>query len=211
MAEKAAEEEKTSSDAPAAPSAPKGPMILALLSTLATLGALGTLVYTRMLAKRPAITESLEREKIKKHNVKVQAGDNFGLVKLEPLTINIASDTDPKIAGGHSNSPNPSPSGQPETKAPVGQMRYIIVGITLEIRDKDEEKRFDPIKMVFMDRLITLFASKSFKELSTVQGRYILRSQITEQANELLTEYHGASLGEIPLVTNVYFTQFLVQ
>jgi flagellar basal body-associated protein FliL len=205
-----AEEEKPADEAPAAPSVSKGPVIVALLSTLATVGALATLVYTQMLAKRPAITETLERERIKKHNVKVQAGENFGLIKLEPLTINIAADPDPKAAAGQTH-PTATPSGAPEGKAGVGQMRYIIVGITLEIRDKDEEKKFDPVKMVFMDRIITLFAEKSFKELSTVQGRYILRSQISEQANDLLTEYHGASLGEIPLVTNVYFTQFLVQ
>jgi flagellar basal body-associated protein FliL len=73
-----------------------------------------------------------------------------------------------------------------------------------------------------MDYLLSLLGRKAFADLTTVQGRYLLRSQISEIVNQLVNgemdekdtpgkapQHHVG--GGAPLVTNVYFTQFIVQ
>ncbi len=170
-----------------------GPLILGLLSVLSTLGALGALVYTRLIYHRPLITESLERDKLQKHQTVVEAGANSGTVKIEPITLNILPDV-----------PEPGSKEVPPT-------HFLVIGFSVELRDIGEKAKFDSVKTFFLDRTISMLGSKSFKDLVTVQGRYVLKSQLIEMANELMTDFHGASVGEIPLITNLYFTQFQVQ
>jgi flagellar basal body-associated protein FliL len=56
---------------------------------------------------------------------------------------------------------------------------------------------------------------KQFHELTSVQGRYILKSQVLEIANQLWAKRQSPNGENVPasdpLFTNLYFTQFIVQ
>jgi flagellar basal body-associated protein FliL len=52
------------------------------------------------------------------------------------------------------------------------------------------------------DRLLTLVGRKGYTELTSVQGRYQLRSQLRDSANQMAKD---------ALVTDVFFTDFVVQ
>ena len=89
-------------------------------------------------------------------------------------------------------------------------MHYLAAAFTLEIRDKGEVELVQSLKPFILDKLIQLVGKKNFHELATVQGRYILHSQLIDMANQTITSRtHATSKDQ--LVTNLYFTTFLVQ
>lgn len=184
---------------PAAAPAPKGPsklpMILGLLNTLVVLGVLGVLVYTRLLYKRPAITEETEREVIA---LKVAKPDSdLGtrtMVKFDPFTVNIKAGDPPHQDEGAPPAP--------------GKMHYVNLGFYLEVRDNTWQEQVTQIKPKFMDSLLRILGKMTADQLTTVQGRYILRTKIVDLMNELIN--NGKKDAE-PVATNVFFTAFTVQ
>jgi flagellar FliL protein len=173
----------------AAPPRPKAPLILAIVNLLALLGALGTFVYTKMVYQRPAITERGER-----HRLKAEAGQQEmphvpGFVHFDKFTVNIR--------------PTPAIPQPSETPSQIkGKQHYATLGFSLQIRDQTEGAQIESIRPLVMDELLTLLGKKAYEDLSTVQGRFLLRSQILEIVNRLLKE---------PIVTNVFFNEFIVQ
>jgi flagellar basal body-associated protein FliL len=179
---------------PAGP--PKGPLLLALANTLAILAALGALVYTRLLYKRPAITESSERARLEASRKTAPApAMTPGLIPFDPLTANIEP-VPPQLQGT---------PGTAEGRI-QGKLHYCTLGFSLEVRDIGRSEAIDRIKPVLIDRLLSMLGRKAYYELSTVQGRYLLRQQIVGLVNDLLAERK-----EAPLATDVFFTQFVVQ
>lgn len=209
------------SDAPAAPEAeaapapsgPKLPLILGLVNTVAVLAAMGALLYTRVLYKRPAITETTERARIAKEYAKPSAPAESGFVNFEPAKINIAA---------------------------AGKMHYALIGFQLEIRDITKKGEVEKVRPLIMDRFLGIVGRKEFHELTNVQGRYVLKTQILDAINTTIRENagriqaapdpkkggeggeHGGAKGheaakEAPLdlkedlATNLYFTDFTVQ
>lgn len=156
-------------------------MILALVNTLAILGALGMAVYTKMLFKRPPITEEGERAKLQEKKNKPAVATQRGTIEIPSLTFNIASS---KATAGRS------------------KLHYGSAAITIEIANIDEQADFDAIKPVFMDKMLQLFGKKTFDELTTVQGRYVLRMELLEMINALMKRNY---------VTNIFFTKFIIQ
>ena len=86
-----------SKEAPApAPSAGGGggsklPLLLGLVNVLALLAAAGLLYYTRMVFKRPVITESGERARLAKMHASPLPPSIPMTIAFEPLTVNIES------------------------------------------------------------------------------------------------------------------------
>ena len=165
--------------APAAPGPSKAPLILALVNTLAILGAAGTLYYTKMIFKRPAITEDLERKRLEDAHLKKTVTDAVspGTVAFEPVTVNIE--------------PFPAPTTSTEGDGPAqirGKLHYVSMAFSVEIVDAGQKAAIDEIRPVVMDQLLTVLAHKPFHELMTVQGRYTLRTQILEMVNRLTAE-----------------------
>lgn len=156
--------------------------ILALLNTVAIAAVLGLFVYTKLIFKRPPITESKERAKLAMHDQK-NSHDNAkkATLVLDPITANLDpfTDTDGKQ-----------------------KVHYVSMTLAVEIRDEAETAKFKAAQPVVMDKVLFHLGKKKFEDLNQVQGRYVFRSQIIDAANE----YLGA-----PVVTEVYFTDFLLQ
>ena len=157
-------------------------LILGVLNTVAIAAVLGLFVYTKVIYKRPSITESKERQKlIQDANKPSNGAVKKALIAIEPITANLDpyTDTDGKQ-----------------------KVHYVSLSMSVEIRDEKEASKFEAIKPVFMDRVLSNLSKKKFEDLNQVQGRYVFRSQIIDAANEFL----GA-----PIVTEIYFSEFLLQ
>lgn len=153
---------------------------MVLANSVAVLAALGTLIYTRVLFKRPPITESQERKRLE--DDKAAAKDTVASeVTFKAVTVNIL------------------PSS---TTGADGKAHFCTVSFNLEIRDGAKADRLEAVRPKIEDRLLALLGRKSFDDLNTVQGRYILRAELIDLVNELTGE---------PLATDVFFTQFIVQ
>jgi flagellar basal body-associated protein FliL len=195
----------------AGPKPSKLPLLLGLINTVAVLAAVGALVYTRVLFKRPPITEASERAHIEAMKVaKPPKAMVPGEITFDQTTINIAtSPADPKPAEtAGPGSSNPAQLG--------GKMHYATVAFTLQIRDADAKADVEALKPLITDQLLTLMGKKQFHELTSVQGRYVLKTQIVELANELWNKRQNkdGAIGTTPaepLVTELYFSQFIVQ
>lgn len=161
----------------------KLPLILGLLNTVAIAAVLGLFVYTKVLYKRSPITEEQERARLagKARTSVVSSEAKRALVKLDPVTVNL--------------DPFTGPDGKPK-------VHYAAITLTVEIRDEKEVERFNSAKAVVMDKVIQGLSKKKFEDLNQVQGRYIFRSQIIDSANQF---FKG------PLVTEIYFIDFLLQ
>ncbi len=194
MAEKGKKKEEETQTSEETPKAPKGPLILRLVNTLTVVAALGLILYTKVLYKRPAITESLERENLEKKHTKKQVAP--GHLQFEPITVNIqSSPSQPKTAEGTPNQIH-------------GKLHYANVGFSLAVKDAQFIEQMERVRPFILDKVLSFLGRKTFQELSTVQGRYILRSQILEASNQIVSrELQTPSL----LITQVYFTQFTVQ
>jgi flagellar basal body-associated protein FliL len=96
-----------------------------------------------------------------------------------------------------------------------GKLHYVTMAFNLEIRDAELKSLLDEIKPLYMDNLLNMLGRKTYADLTSVQGRYVLRNQIMDLANKLIAEGqkknpHGAQTND-NLVTNVYLTSFVVQ
>jgi flagellar FliL protein len=180
-------EEKKEAAAPAGGGQPKGPLILALVNTLAVLGALGFFAYTQFIFKKPKFTESGERERIAQTAVATPVPKPvMGTVAFEPLTLNI------------------KPSGNEENP----RMHFLKLTFAVELQDMSISKTLEELKPVLLDKILALLGRKSFQELVTVQGRFVLRTEILDMTNALLSKELKR---KDTLVTNVYFNEFVVQ
>lgn len=184
--------------APATPGAAAGPSklptLIAIVNTAVVVGAMAFVLYTRLLYKRPAITEEKERERIATTKASPKP-DLSGSIAFESITVNI----EPIPAGIKADPGNPMKL--------QGKLHYATVAFSIDVRDMGQKTQIETVKPIFMDRLLSLMGKKTFMELTTVQGRYLLRTQLLDIANELLPQPDGS----LPLVSDLYFTQFVVQ
>jgi flagellar FliL protein len=158
-------------------------LILTLVNTLAIAAVLGLFVYAKVIYKRPAITESKERARLesKAHQEAVLHSSKRGLITLDPITANLDPYTDT--------------DGQKK-------IHYVSLTLSIEVRDEKEIPKFEDIKPVIQDQIIQQLGKRTFQDLNQVQGRYLFRSLIIDATNAYLKE---------PVVTEVYFSDFLLQ
>ncbi len=190
-------------EAPGAEEAPKPPrkplnipLLLALANTVVILGVTGLMVYTRLIFRRTQITEATERARLAKLHEKQEKQVLPGMMQFEPFTINILS-----------NPAQPHPADG-TVRQIQGKLHYATVGFALELRDNRFQDQVDKIRPMLMDQVLGMLGRKSFQDLITVQGRYALRSQILDHANRLAMADSG---DEHPIVSQIFFTQFIVQ
>ncbi len=158
-------------------------LILGLVNALVIAGVLGLFVYTKMIYKRPPITEAQERQRLSKaqHKTEVMHLQKKGIVPLDSITANL----------------------DPYTGADGKQkFHYVSISLSVEIRDEKEIHKFDEIKPIVLDQILQQLGKKTFEDLNQVQGRYLFRSLIIDATNAYLKE---------PIVTEVYFTDFILQ
>lgn len=158
-------------------------LILVLVNSVAVLAVAGLFFYTRVIFKRPAITEGKERTKIEKVETGkpvLDRGERV-LYPLDPVTVNLDTYT--------------GADGKPRN-------HYISVTLSLEFRDSKFKTKMDDAKPVILDHVIQDLAKSKFEDLNRVQGRYLFKSRIIDKANGLL---------KAPAVTDVYLTDLLLQ
>ena len=158
-------------------------LLLGLVNTIVIAAVLGLFVYTKVIYKRPPITETQERAKLAKseHKTAIVQSQKKGLVQLDAITTNL----DPYLDADGKQ-----------------KLHYVSISLAVEIRDEKEIPKFETIKPIVLDQVLQQLGKRKFEDLNQVQGRYLFRSLIIDSTNAYLKE---------PIVTEVYFTDFLLQ
>ncbi len=171
--------------------------LLGVLNTLALVGLLGILAYTKILYKRPVVTETAERARITEEFSKPLADMKRTIVSFDPIQANL----------------KPTPIGVQVPGGPPQQMKahYVTMTIGMELLDSEFEGAVKSRLPKFLDQLLRELGNTSVDELATVQGRYLLRSKIVGMMNDLVREERNLPPTSSPVVTNVYFSDFVVQ
>ncbi len=97
------------------------------------------------------------------------------LVTLPPLTINLAD---------------------------TGSSRYLRLGIDIEVSNKDAISVIESQSAKIRDAIIILLSSKTYQEISTSEGKFLLKNELASRINQILGS---------PRVVQIYFTDFVVQ
>ncbi|MGD8991742.1 MAG: flagellar basal body-associated FliL family protein [Desulfobacterales bacterium] len=86
--------------------------------------------------------------------------------------------------------------------ADVERSRYLRVTMDLELAESaDTDKLNDRLPQV-RDRILMILPSKTFEEIASVEGKTALRDEIIGKLNSLFPK---------EMVTNIFFTEFVVQ
>ncbi len=80
--------------------------------------------------------------------------------------------------------------------------KYLKTKLGLELDNSLTAKEIDQRLPQFRDTILTVLSTKSFEDIRQLEGKYQLRAEIMAMLNPLLRS------GEI---TNIYFTEFVVQ
>ncbi|MEK6705738.1 MAG: flagellar basal body-associated FliL family protein [Bdellovibrionota bacterium] len=168
--------------------------VLVLANTAVIAVTAGLLVYSKIFLKRPAITEESERQRLALFKNSPSPELTPVTILFEPTTMNIKQDSD--------------------------KLHYITVGFALKIKDSRKKDIVESLKPLIMDKFLTLAGHKNFNELSNIQGRYVLRSQMLDIVNDLIskktkpadeTETDPFFPVKDNLATSIFFTEFIVQ
>src|SRR6185437_14815327 len=98
----------------------KSELMLPLINTVVILCVMGLLIYTKLLYKRPAITESGERARLEAQEAKNAVTAVPGMMLFDPVTVNIQS------------IPAPPKSLDGVPQAAPGKLHYVTFGFALE-------------------------------------------------------------------------------
>jgi flagellar basal body-associated protein FliL len=157
-----AEEENQGTDA--APAGRKFDLltILLLVNLLAVLGAVGTILYTKILYKKPKITNESATETLVKKLGATDGNRNkeHPLVTLEEMRVNLA----PKNGENH----------------------YAVFIVSFECLDQAAADRFNEKRDVLVDKLIYIMNHKQIAELDNVQRRSMFKEEVLTSFNEIL-------------------------
>ncbi|MEZ4598792.1 MAG: flagellar basal body-associated FliL family protein [Syntrophotaleaceae bacterium] len=80
--------------------------------------------------------------------------------------------------------------------------RYLKAAITLEVQDETKSEAVKQRMPQVRDAILLLMGNKTFNELSDLQGKLQLRSELLDRLNEILGK---------DSVQKIYFTDFVVQ
>lgn len=165
-----------------------GPIIARIISIAQTIAVICTaafLIYTRLIFKRPAITEQSERTRLAAIKKVPQVELIPDSIKFNETTINLA----------------------PSNDLPQGGLHYLVTAFTLEISDAKRKGEVEALRPILTDRFLSIIGRKKMEEITHPQGRYLLRNQMIDSANEII----GKTPDVQPLISNLHFTQFMVQ
>jgi flagellar FliL protein len=158
-------------------------IVVVIVNLIALFAVIGIFVKTRILFKRPAITEHQERARIAEPETAKSATGPAQMVNFNELGVNIRV---------------------PDSNVP----RFVKLSFALEVRDEKRMAEIERFRPIIVDKVISFVGRKSYEELVTVQGRYLLRTQILEGINELLST---DLTNRTSAVTAVYITHFSVE
>jgi|GEM_PF-2465701 len=156
------------------------------LNAIALCGLLGLFVYTRVIYKRPVITEAQQRKIL---DAELEKKDKARVAAFVPATYKV-------------------PVFQANLKVnPIdGKDRILSLGLSLEMADKSFESLLDDKRPQFMNRLNQVISNTTADEITTIQGRLLFRSKIFAIISEILKIEKGPAP-----VSDLYFTEFIIQ
>ena len=140
--------------------------------------------YTKFLYKKTLITEESERKRLeeKEKNREVLQSQ---VLTFQPMTVNTASYQ--KVHGKE-------------------KFHYVTLSFSLELEAEKNASHLDHLKSACLDQVTALIGKKEPRDLSSFQGRYLLKTELVVFANQWLAAYHSSAR-----VKNLYFTEFIVQ
>ncbi len=159
-------------------------MPMLALNAVALIGMLGLFVYTRVLYKRPVITEAQQRKIL---DAELERKEKARIAAFVPALYKV-----PKFEA------NLKPSGNKE--------HMLSIGLSLEMADQSFQSLLDDKRPQFMNRLNQVIANTTAEEIITIQGRLLFRSKIFGIISEILKVEKGPAP-----VRDLYFTEFLIQ
>lgn len=80
--------------------------------------------------------------------------------------------------------------------------KYLKTKLGLELDNVLTAKEIDQRLPQFRDTILTILSTKSFEDIRQLEGKYQLRAEIMAMLNPLLRS---------GVITNIYFTEFVVQ
>lgn len=80
--------------------------------------------------------------------------------------------------------------------------RYLKLKVELELSSEETRVEVDKRMPQFKDTILTLLSSKTYGDVSSLEGKLQLRAEIISMLNQYLIS--GS-------ITNIYFTEFIVQ
>jgi len=83
-----------------------------------------------------------------------------------------------------------------------GGKRYLRVTMALELSDPESVATIESRLPQVRDAVLMILPTKTYDDVSTTDGKIALRNQVMEKINTLMTKGR---------VTNIYFTEFVVQ
>lgn len=83
-----------------------------------------------------------------------------------------------------------------------GGKRYLRVTMALELSDPESVATIESRLPQVRDAVLMILPTKTYDDVSTTDGKITLRNQVMEKINTLMTKGR---------VTNIYFTEFVVQ
>jgi flagellar FliL protein len=149
-------------------------LLLTGLLLLAALGGLGYWGYQQYLAPEKD-TQQTAQEGTQEQGQGKADSSSTELVSLPSMLVNLAD--------------------------PMGK-RFIKVSIDLEVEGKKTKKRIKDNMSRIKDALILLLSSKSFSDISSMEDKLALKTEIVKRINQIL---------DSSPVHDLYFTQFVVQ
>ncbi len=180
-----AEEKEGATEGEAAPKPKKKldtGILLGLVNSLLVLGVLGVAVYTKLIFKKKEIKESVEMEKIIEEDKAPEKVQNEKvLVNFDQMTVNIATDD--------------------------GKPHYLTVLVALEANGAEAAAAAKQLKAVMTDKIISAVGKKKMNELSAMQGKLILKTELIREFNKIMKDAANIELG----VTDIFFSEFMIQ
>ena len=182
------------------------PLLFQFINLLALSATAGFFYYSHIVYKRPSITETTEKKRLLAESLKPVLALEPTLISFGPATINIQSTP---------ASPRPSHSNK---RALEGKLHFATVAFSLEIRDKTQQELVEGLRPLILDQLVLTLGKKGFHDLVTVQGRYVLASDLLGAGNRIIAEHLPSSPEETEkpqskagLISRLFFTEFLIQ
>lgn len=159
-------------------------LIIILVLILGLLGGGGFFAYKKFFSSKKENTK-IEEKTQSQESGKEQKGGKEGEETHPPLKAKLVE----------------LPTILVNLADPLGR-RYLKISIEIEVKGKNPgaivEKKMPMIK----DALILLLSSKTYDDLASLQKKYELKMEIAQRLNQIFGK---------PLVTRVFFTEFLVQ
>ncbi|HRK02222.1 MAG TPA: flagellar basal body-associated FliL family protein, partial [Oligoflexia bacterium] len=116
-------------------------------------------VYTKLLFKRPVITEESELQKKLEESHRPLVPEQKPTVDFEQLMVNIAMTS--------------------------GKAHYATIAWAVECRDDEVKRMVEEKKDLFVDRVISTLGKRQITELNTIQGKLLLKTELMGKFNEL--------------------------